>query len=42
VTARASGRGPRSHVEQGPPDKIFAAADNARVREFVATISGHR
>ena len=29
-------------VEQGPPDKIFAAADNARVREFVATISGHR
>jgi polar amino acid transport system ATP-binding protein len=29
-------------VEQGPPDKIFAGADNARVREFVATISGHR
>ena len=28
-------------VEEGPPDKIFAAADNARVREFVATISGH-
>jgi len=29
-------------VEEGPPDKIFAAPDNARVREFVATISGHR
>ena len=29
-------------VEEGSPDKIFAAADNARVREFVATISGHR
>jgi ABC-type polar amino acid transport system ATPase subunit len=28
-------------VEEGPPDKIFAAPDNARVREFVATISGH-
>ena len=29
-------------VEEGSPDKIFAAADHARVREFVATISGHR
>jgi len=29
-------------VEQGPPEKIFAGADSARVREFVATISGHR
>jgi polar amino acid transport system ATP-binding protein len=28
-------------VEQGTPEKIFAGADNARVREFVATISGH-
>jgi len=28
-------------VEEGPPDKIFATADHARVREFVATISGH-
>jgi polar amino acid transport system ATP-binding protein len=29
-------------VEEGTPDKIFAHADNPRVREFVATISGHR
>jgi len=28
-------------VEEGPPGKIFAAPDNARVREFVAAISGH-
>ncbi len=28
-------------VEQGPPDKIFAGAANPRVREFVASISGH-
>jgi len=28
-------------VEQGTPEKIFADADNPRVREFVATISGH-
>jgi polar amino acid transport system ATP-binding protein len=28
-------------VEQGTPEKIFAGADNSRVREFVATISGH-
>jgi len=29
-------------VEQGPPDRIFSAAESPRVREFVATISGHR
>jgi ABC-type polar amino acid transport system ATPase subunit len=29
-------------VEQGPPDRIFGAAESQRVREFVATISGHR
>jgi polar amino acid transport system ATP-binding protein len=29
-------------VEQGPPDRIFGAAESPRVREFVATISGHR
>jgi ABC-type polar amino acid transport system ATPase subunit len=29
-------------VEQGPPDQIFSAAESSRVREFVATISGHR
>ena len=29
-------------VEEGSPDKIFAAADHPRVREFVAAISGHR
>jgi len=29
-------------VEQGPPEKIFAGADSPRLREFVATISGHR
>jgi polar amino acid transport system ATP-binding protein len=28
-------------VEQGAPEKIFAGADNARVREFVVSISGH-
>src|SRR5262245_5245174 len=28
-------------VEQGTPGKIFAAADNPRVREFVVSISGH-
>jgi len=28
-------------VEEGPPGKIFAAPENARVREFVAAISGH-
>jgi ABC-type polar amino acid transport system ATPase subunit len=29
-------------VEQGPPGRIFGAAESPRVREFVATISGHR
>jgi ABC-type polar amino acid transport system ATPase subunit len=29
-------------VEQGPPAQIFAAAESQRVREFVATIGGHR
>ena len=29
-------------VEQGPPNRIFSAAESSRVREFVATISGHR
>jgi ABC-type polar amino acid transport system ATPase subunit len=29
-------------VEEGPPHKIFGGAENPRVREFVATISGHR
>jgi ABC-type polar amino acid transport system ATPase subunit len=29
-------------VERGPPAQIFEAADSPRVREFVATISGHR
>jgi ABC-type polar amino acid transport system ATPase subunit len=29
-------------VEQGSPDRIFGAAESPRVREFVATISGHR
>jgi ABC-type polar amino acid transport system ATPase subunit len=29
-------------VEQGAPDRIFGAAESQRVREFVATISGHR
>ena len=28
-------------VEQGAPEKIFAGADNPRVREFVVSISGH-
>ena len=28
-------------VEQGAPEKIFAGADNLRVREFVVSISGH-
>jgi ABC-type polar amino acid transport system ATPase subunit len=28
-------------VEQGTPEKIFAGADNPRVREFVVSISGH-
>jgi polar amino acid transport system ATP-binding protein len=28
-------------VEEGPLEKIFAGADNARVREFVVSISGH-
>ncbi len=29
-------------VEQGAPEQIFGAAESQRVRDFVATISGHR
>jgi polar amino acid transport system ATP-binding protein len=29
-------------VEQGAPERIFGAAESRRVRDFVATISGHR
>jgi polar amino acid transport system ATP-binding protein len=29
-------------VEQGPPEQIFGSAESQRVRDFVATISGHR
>jgi len=28
-------------VEQGAPEAIFSAAESQRVRDFVATISGH-
>jgi polar amino acid transport system ATP-binding protein len=28
-------------VEQGAPEKIFAGAENPRVRDFVVSISGH-
>jgi polar amino acid transport system ATP-binding protein len=29
-------------LEEGPPGKLFADPEHARVREFVATISGHK
>jgi ABC-type histidine transport system ATPase subunit len=28
-------------VEQGAPEQIFGAAESQRVRDFVATITGH-